>query len=102
MEVQRNEDGRFGINQRAYIMKIVNDYGLADAKSSDEKYRKLIGRLLYVSVNARPDIAASVAILGEKVEKPTQTDWDELKRVVEYLKGTANLSLIIGITIKVV
>lgn len=116
MEVQRNGDGCFGINQRMYITKIVNDYGLADAKPSEvpmnvsyrrenntdnilisnEKYRKLIGSLLYVSVNTRPDIAASVAILAQKVERPTQEDWGELKRIVKYLKGTANLSLMIG------
>lgn len=116
MEIQRNEHGWFGVNQTAYIRKVVNDTGLADAKPSNvpmdvsyrkqiatgdilvsnEQYRSLIGSLLYVSVNTRPDIAASVGILSQKVERPTQEDWNELKRVVKYLKGTANLSLVIG------
>lgn len=106
MEVQRNGDGCFGINQKTYIMKIVNDFGLVDAKPSyipmnvsyrkenstdvlisNEKYRKLIGSLLYVTVNTRPDIAVSVGILSQKVEKPTQEDWNELKRVVKYLEA---------------
>lgn len=116
MEIQRNENGWFGINQTAFIRKIIDDFGLADAKPSNvpmdvsyrkqtdtgdilisnDKYRSLIGSLLYVSVNTRPDIAASVGILSQKVERPTQDDWNELKRVVRYLKGTADLSLVIG------
>lgn len=73
----------------AYILKIINDFGLADAKISDipisvsyekganseslinnEKYRQLIGCLLYVSVNTRPDISTSVSILAQKVSNP--------------------------------
>lgn len=63
---------------------------------SNERYWSLIGCLLYISVNTRPDIAASVGILSQKVERPTQEDLNEAKRVVKYLKGTADLSLIVG------
>lgn len=44
----------------------------------------------------RPDISASVTILAQKVTKPTQEDWNELKRILRYLKGTADLSLVLG------
>ncbi|XP_059221638.1 uncharacterized protein LOC131996193 [Stomoxys calcitrans] len=54
------------------------------------KYQKLIGSLLYLSVNSRPDIAVSVSILARKVSCPTQEDWAELKRILKYLKGTIN------------
>lgn len=60
---------------------------------SNEQYQKLIGCLLFLSINTRPDIAASVALLAQKISKPTQYDWTELKRVVRYLKGTWNLKL---------
>lgn len=73
MEIQRNEKGWFGVNQSAYIRRVVNDYGLTDAKSSNvpmdvsyrkesitgdilvsnERYRSLIVSLLYISVNTR-------------------------------------------------
>lgn len=52
------------------------------------QYQKLIGSLLYISVNTRPDITAAVSILSQKVVQPNQEDWNELKRVVKYLKGT--------------
>lgn len=37
-----------------------------------------------------------MGILSQKVERPTQEDWNEVKRVVKYLKGTADLSLVVG------
>lgn len=115
LQVNRNADGDFAINQTAYILKVINDFGLADAKISDvpisvsygkaeksdllidnTKYRQLIGCLLYISVNTRPDISASISILAQKVSGPSQEDWNELKRVLKYLKGTAQLSLALG------
>ncbi|XP_055633002.1 uncharacterized protein LOC129773420 [Toxorhynchites rutilus septentrionalis] len=56
-------------------------------------YRSLVGALLYVAVNARPDIAVSVSLLGRKVSAPTEMDWKAAKRVVRYLKGTMEVRL---------
>ncbi|XP_065092045.1 uncharacterized protein LOC135712886 [Ochlerotatus camptorhynchus] len=51
-------------------------------------YRSIIGALLYIYVCARPDVAASVAILGRTESAPTEADWIAAKRVVRYLKAT--------------
>lgn len=59
-------------------------------------YQKFIGCLLYISVNSRPDICASVSILARRVSDPTQQDWTELKRVFKYLKGTADMKLMLS------
>ncbi|XP_053691192.1 uncharacterized protein LOC128739719 [Sabethes cyaneus] len=59
-------------------------------------YRSLVGALLYVSVCARPDIAASATILGRKVSCPTEADWVAAKRVVRYLLGTKHWNLSYG------
>lgn len=56
-------------------------------------YRSLVGALLYVAVNARPDIAVSVGLLGRKVSEPTEMDWMAAKRVIHYLKGTKDFAL---------
>lgn len=37
-----------------------------------------------------------MAILAQRTSCPTQEDWDELKRVVKYLKGTIDLVLKLG------
>lgn len=116
IEVERN-DGVYSIKQEKYIKKIVNEFGLENAKiskipldsgyekeqsnnytflPSNANYQKLIGSLLYVALNTRPDIAASISILAQKVSKPTEYDWNELKRMVRYLKGTSFYQLKMG------
>lgn len=112
MEVSNDSYGNFELCQATYIQRIAVEFGLGDAKpaktpldvgygKSDSskpletytKYRRLIGRLLYLSVNTRPDISASVSILAQKVSKPTGEDWNQIKRVVKYLKSTQKLKL---------
>lgn len=115
LRVTRNSNGIFAINQSAYIEKVTGNFGLENAKASNvpidpsyekganselltsnERYRQLLGCLLYISINTRPDVSASVSILAQKISSPNQEDWNELKRVVKYLKGTAHLSLLLG------
>jgi hypothetical protein len=113
VEVNKDVDGNYEICQRSYINRIIVDSGLQDAKISsvpldpnygkykeqpeqmidNKKYQQLIGSLLYISVNSRPDITASVSILSQKICKPTLEDWRELKRIVRYLKGTSDFKL---------
>ena len=63
---------------------------------SSERYQRLIGSLLYLAVNSRPDIAASVTILRQYNRSPTKSDWNEAKRIAWYLKGTADYELRFG------
>ena len=113
---ERDPNGIFYIHQRPYIEEIIKKFGLEDAKVSkipldtgynkvqseeedladNELYQRLIGALLYLAVNSRPDISASISILSQKIKKPTKRDWTELKRVVRYLKGTKDLKLKLG------
>jgi hypothetical protein len=103
IELERDTDGNFLINQSKFIESIINTAGMSQAKGSrlpldtgywklngtelatDEEYRKLIGMLLYLAINTRPDIAASVAILSQKVSKPRDVDMNEVKRLIRYL-----------------
>lgn len=112
IDITRNSKGDIFISQSAYIDSIIIAAKLEDAKTSrfpldpgyfkikddkllpsNELYRKIVGKLLYLSTNTRPDIAASIAFLSQKITNPTQTDLNELKRVVRYLKLTRNLKL---------
>lgn len=58
--------------------------------NSNNQYRKLIGMLLYVSINTRPDISAAVGILAQRVSKPRNLDLSEALRIVKYLFSTRN------------
>lgn len=115
MKVQRMNDGSFSLSQTAYINKVIERFGMTDAKVSkipmdpgylnddddtkklpnNEQYRSLVGALLYLSVCTRPDIATATSILARSVSEPTVRDWNEAKRVLRYLKGTSTLSLVL-------
>jgi Reverse transcriptase (RNA-dependent DNA polymerase) len=111
IDIERNSEGNFMLPQPNYIDKIVACAKLTEAKdskypvdtgyykltgkllSSNEEYRKLIGMLLYLTTNTRPDIAATVSILSQKITQPRDVDLKKVKRVVRYLKGTRDLTL---------
>lgn len=112
IDVSKDEYGNYFLGQQKYIDKAVIAAGQADAKNSkipidvgydklecddelndNHEYRKLIGMLLYIATNTRPDIAASVSILSQKVSCPTKLDLNEVKRTIRYLKATRNLKL---------
>ncbi|KAG5673868.1 hypothetical protein PVAND_003879 [Polypedilum vanderplanki] len=90
--INQDEEGNFFINQENYIKKIVSEASLSDAKPSKIPL-DLIGMLLYVSTNSRPDISSSVSILSQKVVSPSRTDLNEVKRIIRYLNSTRSLSL---------
>lgn len=112
IDIERDSSGNFLMSQSPYIKKIIEAANLSDAKPSkypldqgylkikdseylkdNDEFRKLIGMLLYLTTHSRPDIAASVSILSQKISKPNQTDMNEVMRVIRYLKGTQNLKL---------
>ncbi|XP_055603946.1 uncharacterized protein LOC129752181 [Uranotaenia lowii] len=66
-----------------------------DLPNSDQ-YQSLVGSLLYLAVNTRPDLGICASILGRKVSKPTKADWTEAKRALRYLKETVELKLHLG------
>lgn len=112
--IQVQQDGKsFTLNQKSYIQKLLLRFGMDQAKPSkypldpghlkqkeekemlqnNHQYASLIGSLLYVAVNTRPDIAVSVSILCRSVSAPSQADWTEAKRILRYLKSTLDHKL---------
>ena len=53
-------------------------------------------KLMYVCQRARPDIVTAIAFLCTRVSKSTEEDWDKLKRLLEFLKGTMGDELVLG------
>lgn len=107
IEVSKDKNGIYSISQTSYIENVASQFGLTESKGSkypidpgyhkleDEKeldsnetYRKLIGMLLYISTNSRPDISAAVGILSQRVSRPRELDYVEALRIVKYLIST--------------
>ncbi|XP_071712679.1 secreted RxLR effector protein 161-like [Rutidosis leptorrhynchoides] len=59
---------------------------------SVESYRRLIGRLLYLSMT-RPDISYSVQHLSQFVSAPTDVHFQAVVHLLRYLKGTISKGL---------
>ena len=57
-------------------------------------YRELIGRLLYLAIATRPDIAYVIGVLCRFVENPGPQHWHAAKRVLRYLRGTTGMKFV--------
>ena len=69
----------------------------ASEKLGDEafvaKYQKLIGELLYLSVNTMPEIGFVMSCLTRYMTKPTQKLGEYAKQVVRYTWGRRDAKL---------
>ena len=65
-------------------------------KTEAEVFHKVVAKLLYVSMRARMDILLPVIFLCTRVSFCTVEDKEKLKRVLEYLSGTLDLTYTLG------
>jgi hypothetical protein len=52
------------------------------------QYAVLVGKLMYLAVNTRPDLAHAVSTFTKYMSCPTEQHWVALKHVLRYLAGT--------------
>jgi len=107
------QPGRISLSQSLYVSKLLEKFNMTQANQSpvpcvptdfvptdtdqpltDEPYRELVGSLLYIANGTRPDISYAVGLCARYSSQPLQRHWRALKRILRYLKGTANYGLI--------
>ena len=123
VKLERDRQNRtISLSQPAYVDSILHTYRMQDCNpaqtpmaekdrlssamspvSEEEKedmkgvpYREALGKLLYLSIATRPDIAYAVGVLCRFSENPGREHWLALKRVIRYLKGTREFKLTYG------
>ena len=112
--IQDDVSGDVWIGQDAYVGKVLERFGMQDAKSvvtpvdassklvkaaEDDVmfdkgvYQSAVGSLLYLSTGTRPDIAFAVGNVARFSANSTKRHWTGVKRILRYLKGTSDLGL---------
>ena len=61
-----------------------------------ELYQSMIGSLMYLSTQTRPDIAYSMSVLSRFLTNPSPAHIEAAKRVMRYMKGTAGYGISYG------
>ena len=115
LQIQRDrERKRLMIHQSAYTRKIIEKFGMADAKTvnmpadphaalspteeTDETknnapYREAVRSLVSLAAVSRPDIAHAVNSVSKYLSDHNATHWRVVKRIFTYLKGTSNYGI---------
>eukprot|EP00882_Tetradesmus_deserticola_P020794 GHRQ01022471.1.p1 GENE.GHRQ01022471.1~~GHRQ01022471.1.p1 ORF type:complete len:384 (+),score=60.15 GHRQ01022471.1:381-1532(+) len=109
--------GTIKLSQELMITKMIEQYGQTDARTlttplspsiklsagegdpldtATYPYSQLVGKLMYLMVCTRPDIAYAVGALARYMSKPLMTHWQAAKGVVRYLAGTSKHGLTFG------
>ena len=63
------------------------------AKVDATRYRSIIGGLRYLT-HTRPDITFAVGYVSHFMEDPCEDHWSTVKRLLRYVKGTLNQTII--------
>ncbi|XP_019170478.1 PREDICTED: uncharacterized protein LOC109166047 isoform X2 [Ipomoea nil] len=105
IEVAHSRKGIF-LSQRKYVLDLLDDTGMLGSKpcetpmeqgvrlvagegeafDSPERYRKLVGKLNYLTIT-RPDIAFPVSVVSQFMQAPMRTHWEGAVGIVKYLKN---------------
>jgi len=116
IEVRRDmAEKTIRMDQRGYIKRLAEKFGVDKCKdvhtpaNESEKltklgdddvfvpkwpYRELVGALMYVATCTRPDIAHAVGEVAKHCERHGQQHWIAAKRILKYLKTTADYSIV--------
>ena len=110
IKYSRSDDGNVTLTQPFLIQKIIKATGLEDANpnwtpasaealgkdpdgepmSESWNYRSIVGMLLYLTTNTRPDVAFSVSQVARFSHDPKQSHATAVKKIVRYLLRTQN------------
>jgi hypothetical protein len=114
IKYDKKSDGTITMSQSGLITKILEATGMTDCNSNrtpttreplgsnpngepmDDhwSYRSVVGMLLYLSTNTRPDIAYAVSQVARFSHHPKKTHASAVKTILRYLSGTINQGVI--------
>jgi hypothetical protein len=120
MDLDYSERGKVKIRMIPYLQGILDDFPeeitgtkvmpaadyLFRIREDDEarklpeeqaaSFHRTTAKLVFVQGRARRDVQMPTAFLTTRVKSPDEDDWGKLKRVLEYLKGTMHMPLVLS------
>jgi hypothetical protein len=113
MNISYDETGSISLDQKHYIKQLLDKFEMYDAKPAktpleknskleegdkenlpDVPYQSLIGCVMYIAISTRPDVCYTVGCLSQFNTCYTIVHYKYTKRVLRYLKGTCDRSLV--------
>jgi len=77
------------------LFKIDEDSTKLNSKMATA-FHNIVAKALYVVKRARPDASVPIAFLTTRVRSPDIDDWRKLEHLMEYLRSTVDMPLILG------
>lgn len=65
-----------------------------EQEEKDFSYLEAVGSLLYLSQISSPDSAYPIGVVSSFSKEPKRVQWQAVKRIFRYLKGTINFKLV--------
>lgn len=122
MRIDRDRANRtIKLSQERYTLDLLEAHGMSESKPVDtpmtvgtplmradkgggellglgeaQRYRGIVGSLLYLANCTRPEISLAVGTLARFMAEPTEEHLKAAKRVLRYLKGTPGTGLVYG------
>lgn len=108
--LEKQDDGSIEMKQTGLIERILRVMGMEDSRpvrsptngdaigadlngepcSEDWSYSSVVGMMMYLATNSRPDIAFAVNSCARFTHNPKHSHEVALKHIARYLKGTAD------------
>jgi hypothetical protein len=66
-------------------------------QAAAKAFHNITAKAIYVTKRARPDISLAIVFLTTRVKGPNIDDWHKLRHLIEYLRATHELPLIIRV-----
>lgn len=107
IEIEQLNDGSIFITQSGYARKLLQRFGMEEAKpvktpldehtdlnAAESKeavgvpFRELVGSLMFLATCTRPDLMFALSKISQFMQKPKFNHWTALKRILRYIRGT--------------
>jgi hypothetical protein len=115
IDISRSQDGCYVLKQPGLIQRVLQATKMADCharptpagatplgkdaegmpRKEEWSYPSIIGMMLYLSTNSRPDIAFAVHQCARFTHSPLASHEEGVKRICRYLKGTQDKGMIV-------